>query len=217
MFDFAQAREHMVESQVRTNDMTDPDIQSAMRRIAREKFIPASKQALAYSDANVEIEPGRWVLRPRDFAKMVHAAQIKPTDIVLDIACGRGYSSAVLAQVAETVVGLEDSEERVTQATDILAQQDIMNAAVVKGDLKGGAPEHGPFDVIFVNGAVVDVPKTWIDQLASGGRLVVVQPNGPVGQARVYTRVGNAVGDRIVFDASAPILPGFEAKPEFVF
>lgn len=217
MFDYAAARDHMVESQVRTNDVTDPDIQAALRTIPRERFVPAAKQALAYGDANVETGEGRWILRPRDFAKMIQAAQIQPTDIVLDIACGRGYSTAVLAQIAETVVGLEDTDEMTEKATEGLAGSEVMNAAVVKGDLKGGAPEHGPFDVIFVNGAVTYVPKPWLDQLSSGGRLVVVQPNGPVGQARVYTRTGEAVSDRTVFDASIPVLPGFGVKPAFVF
>ncbi len=216
MFDFAAARDHMVESQVRTNDVTDPAIQKALRQIPRERFMPAEKSPMAYSDANVAIGDGRYMLRPRDFSKMLQAANIKPTDVVLDIACARGYSCAVLAQLAETVIGLESTQEAVDMATELLANNNIMNAVVVKGDLKGGASDHGPFDVIFVNGAVAELPKSWLDQLASGGRLVVVQPDGPVGQARIYTRVGDNRGARIAFDAQIPLLPGFEAKAEFV-
>lgn len=216
MFDFAAARDHMVESQVRTNDVTDVLIQKALRQIPRERFMPDEKSAMAYSDANVSIDEGRYMLRPRDFSKMLQAADIKPTDVVLDIACARGYSCAILAQLAETVIGLEATQDAVDTATQLLADNNIMNAVVVKGDLKGGAPEHGPFDVIFVNGAVVDLPKSWLDQLAGGGRLVVVQPDGPVGQARIYTRIGDSRGGRIAFDAQIPIIPGFEAKAEFV-
>ena len=217
MFDYTKARAHMVESQVRTNDVTDPDIQRSISGVARELFTPAGKKPLAYSDANVQTDEGRWLMRPRDFAKLIQAADIKPSDIVLDIACGRGYSTCVLAALADTVVGLEDSEAMVDKATEMLAEAEIMNAAIVKGDLKAGASAHGPFDVVFVNGAVTDVPKSWIEQLSAGGRLVVIEADGPVGKAKVYTKVGNAVGDRVVFDACVPTLPGFEPKAEFVF
>jgi len=151
------------------------------------------------------------MIRPRDFAKMIQAAEIMPSDVVLDIACGRGYSTAILAQLSETVVGLEVSDEAVAKATEQLVDADVSNAAVVKGELKSGAAEHGPFNVIFVNGAVSSVPKPWLDQLANNGRLV------PVGQVRIYTKAGNVVGDRIAFDAAAPTIPGFEPAPEFVF
>ncbi len=216
MFDYAAAREHMIDSQVRTNDVTDPDIHNALRRVPREAFLPASKQALAYSDTNVVTDEGRVMMRPRDFAKLVHLADIKPTDVVLNIAAGRGYAAAVLSHLADTVVGVEETEEMADRASDLLMAQNVVNAAVVQSDLKSGAPEHGPFNVIFVGGAVDEVPKTWLDQLASGGRLVVVQPYGPVGQARLYTKTGNAIGDRIAFDASVPLLPGFEPAMEFV-
>jgi len=217
MFDYAAAREHMIDSQVRTNDVTDSDIHNALRRVPREAFVPASKQSVAYSDTNVVTDEGRVMMRPRDFAKLVQLADIQKTDVVLNIAAGRGYAAAVLSHLADTVVGVEQSEELADRATELLMNYDVLNAAIVQGDLKSGAQEHGPFNVIFVGGAVDCVPKTWLDQLADGGRLVVVQPNGPVGQARIYTKAGNAVGDRIAFDANIPLLPGFEAAPKFVF
>ena len=217
MFDYAAARRHMINSQIRTNDVTDAAILASFRAVARERFVPAAQRALSYSDVHIHTDEGRYMLRPRDFSKMVDAADIQPTDIVLDIACGRGYSTAVLSGLCDTVVGLEDDEQRVTQATDLLMKSDITNAAVVKGDLKSGAREHGPFDVIMVSGSVTEVPKTWLDQLATGGRLVAVVQNGPVGRVTVFTRVGDAVGERVVFDASVPLLPGFASVPEFVF
>jgi len=217
MFSFAEARAHMVESQVRTNDVTDPQIQRSIGAVPRELFTPAGKKAVAYSDDNVRTDDGRWLMRPRDFAKLIQAADIEPTDIVLDIACGRGYSTCILAALADTVVGLEDNDAMVEKATQMLAETGVMNAAVVKGELKVGASAHGPFDVIFVNGAVSSVPKSWIEQLSGGGRLAVIESAGPIGKAKIYTKVGNAVGDRVVFDAAVPTLPGFEPKSEFVF
>lgn len=217
MFDLNAARDHMVESQIRTSDVTDLGVLKAFRTIARDKFVPKAQKALAYGDAHIDLGDGRTMIRPRDFAKMVQAAEIMPTDVVLDIACGRGYSTAVLSQIGETVVGLEDNDEAVDRATAQLVEADISNAAIVKGDLKAGAAEHGPFNVIFINGAVAQVSQKWLAQLANNGRLVCLVQNGPIGQVRVYTKAGDTVGERVIFDASAPILSGFAAEPEFVF
>ena len=217
MFNFSSARDHMIESQIRTSDVTDLNVLRAFRSVKREDFVPKAQRALSYGDAHIQLNDGRVMMRPRDFAKMVQAADIAPTDVVLDIACGRGYSSAVLAQLGETVVGLEATDEAVTKATEQLVDADISNAAVVKGDLKSGASEHGPYNVIFVNGAISEVPKTWLNQLANEGRLVCLVQNGPVGRVCVYTKTGDTIGERVIFDASAPTLPGFTAAPSFVF
>lgn len=216
-FDFDAARETMVESQIRTADVTDLALLMAFRRTPRERFVPASRMALAYGDAAIDYDDSRSLLRPRDFAKLAQAADIKPHEVVLDIGCARGYSTAVLAQVADTVVGLESDDETVNRATALLTESDILNAAVVQGDLKRGAPEHGPFDVIIVGAAVSSVPEGWFGQLANGGRLGVIVRNGPIGRATLFTKSGDAIGDRVVFDANAPYLPGFEPVPSFVF
>lgn len=179
------------------------------------KNVPKSKLALAYGDANVDLGGGRWMLKPRDFAKMVDAADIEETDIVLDIACGRGYSVAILAQLAETVVALEVDEGMAAKATKRLDRCEANNAAVIIGDLKAGAPEHGPFDVIFVNGAVSSVSSAWFDQLANGGRLVAPIGEGPICRVKVFTKSWDSIGERVVFDAGVPLLPGFEMKTAF--
>ncbi len=217
MFDFAQAREAMLESQIRTNDVTDPRVLSAIATVPRECFVPKAKMALAYSDTHIDLGDGRFMLRPRDFAKMLEAADIDKHDIVLNIGCGRGYSVAVLAQLAETVIALEPDSEMVKRATQILEKCGTDNAAVVKGDFRVGAPEHGPFDVIFVGGAVAKVPVTWTDQLADGGRLIVCVADEAIGRVCVYEKSGDQIGEIIAFDASIPFLAGFEPKPEFVF
>lgn len=216
MFDFAVSRQHMVDSQIRTNDVTDLRIIRAFKTIPREAFIPKAKQAVAYSDVHVNVD-GRSVMRPRDFGKMLQGLDIKPTDVALDIGCGRGYSTAVLAQLCETVVSLEVSDEMVERATSELVDAEITNAAVVKGDLKAGAREHGPFDIIFVNGAVTEVPQSWFDQLAIGGRLAVVLLDGPVGHAVVFTRGKEAIGKTVICDANIPLMDGFEQDAAFEF
>lgn len=209
------SRDAMVESQIRTADVTEPDILRAFRQTPREVFVPTAKTALAYADRTFATDEGRIMLAPRDFAKMVQAADILSTDVVLDIACGRGYSTAILATLADTVIGLETSDESVERATGLLVETDITNAAVVKGDLKSGVATHGPFDVIFVNGALADIHQPWFAQLADGGRLVCLLQNGPIGRVTVYKKSGDDVASRVIFDASAPYLPGFEPKPAF--
>lgn len=217
MTDFSAARDAMVESQIRTSDVTDLDILGAFRRTRREAFVPTARKALAYADCHVETDEGRTMLAPRDLSKMIQAADIMSDDVVLDVACGRGYSTAILAQLADTVVGLETDEAAVTRATELLVDADISNAAIVQGDFKSGAAEHGPFDVIFVGAALPAVHQPWFSQLADGGRLVCIIQNGPVGRVKVFTKSGSAVGEVTAFDANAPYLPGFEPEAAFVF
>ncbi|MCC5996876.1 MAG: protein-L-isoaspartate O-methyltransferase [Oceanicaulis sp.] len=217
MSDFSQARLAMVNSQVRPSDVTDTRLQDAMASIARERFVPKAQSARAYADTEVTLNNGRVLLRPRDFAKLVQAAGVRAGDVVLDIACGLGYSTAVLARMAETVVGLENDPALAAKASDRLAAAGADNAVVVDGPLDKGVPGQGPFNVIIVNGSVARVPDAWTEQLADGGRLAVFVRDGDVGRAVLYTRSAQAVGERAVFDAAPPYLPGFEPAPGFVF
>lgn len=214
MFDFSVSRQHMVDSQIRTNDVTDIRIIRAFKAIERETFIPKAKRALAYSDVHINMD-GRTIMRPRDFSKLLQGLNIQPTDVALDIGCARGYSTAVLSQLCETVVGLEAADDLVERATSLLINAEILNVAIVKGDLKAGAREHGPFDIIFVNGAVTDVAQSWLNQLAIGGRLAVVLQDGPIGQAVIYTRGKDAIGRRVICDANVPLMDGFEREAAF--
>lgn len=215
MTDFAQARATMVASQIRPADVTSRPLQNALLAVPREQFLPADQQAKAYADDETAVTPGRVMARPRDFAKLVQAANIRAGDRVLDIACGHGYSTAILARLAAEVVALESDEALVEAATTALAG--IANASVVKGDLKAGLPGKAPFDVIFVNGAIDAPPQSWLDQLAEGGRLAAVVRDGAVGQASIFTKTGDGAGRRAVFEAHIPLLPGFETEAGFVF
>lgn len=218
MSEFETARLAMVNSQIRPNDVTDHRIQDAMADIPRERFLPKSQSAKAYADIEAKVAEGRYMLTPRDLAKLIQAADIRRSDVVLDIACGRGYSTAVLARLAETVVGLEQKDLGLAEkATEALSAIQADNAVVVDGDLSKGVPGQGPFDVIIVNGAVAEPAQAWIDQLAVGGRLAVIVRDGSVGQARIYTKAQNSVGDRNVFDTAPPYLPGFEPEAKFAF
>jgi len=213
--DLQAARTAMIDSQVRTNDVTDRRLIAAMTAIPREAFVPSNRQVLAYADAPVETGPGRWMAAARDFSKLINAAAVAETDRVLDIAPGAGYSTAVLAKLAASVVALEQDEAAAKTIRDNLTKAGATNVEVIGGVLKNGAPSKAPFDIIHVNGAVEIVPQAWLDQLAEGGRLVVVASEGAVRRARVYTRSGGKTAWRTPFESSAPMLPGFERAPEF--
>lgn len=209
------ARTAMVDSQVRTNDVTDRRLISAIGAVPREVFVPAHRQAVAYAEAPVETGPGRWLAAARDFSKLLNVAGIDSEDRVLDIAPGTGYSTAVLKQLAGKVVALETDEAAAQALRDGLAKAGVSGVDIAVGALKAGAAGKGPFDVIHVNGAVEDVPQAWLDQLAEGGRLAVAVDEGGVRRARIYTRSGGKTAWRTPFDSSAPTLPGFEKVREF--
>lgn len=215
--DYEQARRNFVDSQIRPNDVTSPALIRAFRTVPRERFAPKALQPLAYMEGDLEIAPGRYLLDGRDYAKLVDAADIGPSDIVLDIGCASGYSSAVLSQLCETVVAVECDPDLAARATKILNELDIGNVVVVEGALPDGKPDQAPFDVIVVNGAVAREPETLLEQLGEGGRLVAFVADGPLSIARLYTRRRGVIGRRDLFDARAPLLPGFEPVPAFEF
>ena len=213
--DLEAARTAMIDSQVRPNDVTDRRLIGAMSAVPREIFVPASRRASAYADMSVESVPGRHLVAARDFSKLVTIAALRPEDRVLDIAPGTGYSSAVLSRLAASVVALEQDEAAAKILKDGLATAGVTGVEVVSGPLKAGFPGKAPFDVIFVNGAVEEVPAAWLSQLAEGGRLVVAVAEGGVRRARIYTASGGKTAWRTPFDTPMPMLAGFEKASEF--
>ena len=222
MTDFETARFNMVECQVRPSDVTDVRIQEAMRTIPREAFAPKSKQSLAYMDGTLIVASNRYLLEPRCFSKLVQAAQVEPDDLVLDLGCGTGYSSAILASLGSAVVAVESDPDLVELASQTLARLDVDNAAVIEGDIAAGAADQGPFDVIFIGGAVEQIPEALFDQLQPGGRLAAVVSSGGKSRARVYLKSIESDGREVmghldVFDAAIPPFPEFQAPKGFVF
>lgn len=217
MTDFAAARQAMVDRQVRTSDVTRYAIIEAMLWAPRERFVPKDRRIVAYAGAEVALAPGRALLEPRTLAKMLEVAHIGSDDLVLDLAPGSGYSTALIARMAEAVIAIEPDAELATWAQTVLAEVEIDNAVVTAGNPAAGDAAHGPFDVIFINGMVDQVPEALTAQLKEGGRLVALFRNGVVGQCCVLTRVGASVSRRFVFDANGPVLAAFEKAAEFAF
>ena len=217
MTDFTTARRNMVEGQVRTADVTDLRIQSAMLDIPRENFVPKSVAGLAYLDLDLPVdeEGSRRLLKPMVLAKMIHAADIDPGDRVLDVACATGYAAAVLSRCAGGVVALEQDTMLVQAARSALAE--VANVTVNSGPLTGGWPQGAPYDLVLLEGATEVIPQGFVPQLKDGGRLVCVLGGGPGAKAMLYYRSGDELAGRPIFDAAATVLPGFTKAPVFAF
>lgn len=217
MSDYALQRFNMVETQIRTNDVTDPRIHAAIGAVERERFVPAAKRAFAYADLPLEVARGRFLADARTFSKLLQLAGVQASDSVLDVGCATGYSTTVLARLARRVTGLEQDADLVRIASELIRASGISNAIVVQGDLAEGCRQRAPFDVIFINGAVEIVPDSLLNQLAEGGRLVAVVRSDGQGRARLFIRENGKVGCREDFDSGVPPLAGFRKTVGFVF
>ncbi len=217
MIDFVTARRAMVDSQLRPTDVTDQEVLAAMLEIPRERFVSSDLKGVAYLDRDVAVDPKRALLKPMVLARMIQAAELKASDRVLDVACGTGYSSAILARLAAGVTALEDDADRARRCGDILGHLGIVNVTAVCGPLDAGWPGGAPYDAILVNGACEIEPHGLIRQLNDGGRLIVILGTAPATKATLFRKDRGEFGSRPLFDAGAPALPTFAKAPAFVF
>ncbi len=202
---FAEARQSMVLSQLRPNRVTSDRVADAMGSVPREQFVPKALRGVAYMDEDLEIAKNRYLIEPRVFGLMLQHAAVQESDIVLDVACGSGYTSAVFGQLAQAVVAIDNQEELVEQASEILASLEADNVAVIGGELEAGNAKQGPYNVIHINGAVDTVSSALFDQLAEGGRLVCVIGTNP-GVAKLYVKSDGDIIAQNLFDAEVPRL-----------
>jgi protein-L-isoaspartate(D-aspartate) O-methyltransferase len=221
MSDFAAARQKMVDGQVRTADVTDHRILDAMLALPREEFVPADKRALAYLDLDLDVaETGsapRCLITPMLMGKLLQAAEIRAGDNMLIVGCATGYAAAVAARLAGKVTATERDEAVAAKARDALAKVGLPNVTVKVAEPPAGDSAAAPYDVILLNGATEVVPETLCGQLRDGGRLVGVFAASRPPRATIVTRSHGDFGYRTLFDASAPVLPGLERVPAFVF
>lgn len=217
MLDTAVQRFNMVAAQLRTNDVRDARLCRAMEMIPREVFVPEAFRPVAYMERAIDLAPNRVLMDARCFGKLLQLAAIRPEDSVLDVACGTGYSSAVLGMLAARVFALEENEELASTAQLRLQDLAAENVEIVRGKLTNGDAPHAPFDVIVLGGAIEQRPDSLLDQLKDGGRLVAVRREGAASYGCLYLKHGVAIGERPGFDAWLPVLPGFEKPRGFTF
>lgn len=215
MTDFAARRMTMVDTQVRPNDVTKYNVIEAMLSIPREDFVPADMREAAYVSENVSLGEDRVLLEPRTLGKMLDILDIQKDEFVLDVATGFGYSAAVISQLAEAVVAVEEDEAMAAEAQTALTDAEADNVVLHTGTLTEGAAEHAPYDVILLQGAVAQMSDAILDQLKEGGRIAALFVEGALGVVRIGYKVDGKMTWRHAFNAGAPVLPGFAREPEF--
>ena len=211
-------RRTMVDTQIRVNDVTDFDIIHAFLSVPRELFVPKSAAGIAYSEVEIKTSAGRALWTPRDIAKLLAAAEPKSTDLALYVGAGAGYEAGVMSFAVDTAIALEESADLVDQMTERFGEAALDSAVAVEGSLAAGLPDQAPFDLILIGGMVESLEQSWADQLADEGRLaVVVQVDNDLGKARIYTKSGDTLSFRDVFDCRPPKFAEFDAAPAFEF
>lgn len=220
MNNFSQARKNMVDCQIHTNGVIDPRVLYAFETLPRESYVPKEKSSVAYQDEDIIIDNGRILIEPHIHARMVQALKPKATDVALDIGGAYGYSSAVLSGMVQTVLALETNKYFLDKAAKLWNDHSPCNIVGIEGDLKQGSADNGPYDLIFVNGAVSEVPASWKAQLAENGRMVVVikKQGNLMGEVTIIECLGkNQFSSYTVMSAATPYLKGFEPELEFTF
>lgn len=209
----------MVDGQIRPNKVIAENLLYALETVPRELFVPRQMQSIAYIDEDIPLGNGRYMPEPMVISRLLQEANIAKSDLVLDIGCATGYSTALIGHLASTVVGLEKDKTMADEADKLLHDLDICNAVVAhQPELRQGYAQQGPYNVIVINGSVPSVPQALKDQLAEGGRLVaVLSTKGHMGNAVLITRHGESFTTRVLFDAALPVLDGFEATKTFTF
>ena len=220
MIDFEKARRTMVDCQIRPNDVTEYAILEAFGSVPREAFVSQAQKPIAYIDEDLPLlasDASRYLMEPMSMARLVDLAQIRSDDIVLDIGCATGYSSAILSLLCSSVVAIESDENLAARASENCLNLGYDNVAVVHSPLQNGLAAEGPYDAIFVGGAVHETPEQILKQLKDGGRLVVVEGLGNAGQAKVYLNSGGIISSSVAFNCAVKPLPGFERESVFEF
>lgn len=216
--DFATARQNMVESQLRTNRVTEDALLAAMRDVPREEFLPKSKRHLAYIDEDVALGGDRYLTEPLVLGRLIQSCEIAKSDSALIIGAGTGYAAALVGRLAGAVIAIDGDPQKVAEASGNVGFQSCDNVVIIEAPLSDGLAKEGPFDVVIIDGAVEKTPQALLDQLAEGGRLAVVEkPSSGVGSVVLYVKSGDVIGRRALEDAATPYLSGFEPKPAFSF
>jgi len=219
MTDFALARRNMVEGQLRPNRVTNTQLLTEIGNLPRERFLPEGLRSVAYSDEDVPLGKGRFLMEPMVLARLIQTLQPRPEDRALVVASGRGYGAAVLARLVKAVVAVESDSGLAAAAQQTARELGITGVQQTVGQMEAGAAGSGPYDVILIEGAVQQVPAAILGQLADGGRLatILAGPAGALGTAQLFVKEGGVASGRPLFDAGTPTLPGFAPPPRFTF
>ena len=215
MTDYELRRKIMVDTQIRPSDVTKFPIIDAFLSIPREKFVPVGKREAAYIGENFQIGQSRVILEPRTLAKLLDALDIQNDELVLDIGTGLGYSSAIISLIAEVVIAVEDDSSLASESEEVLSEIGADNVVVQVSKLEDGAPEHGPYDVVILQGGIEEIPVSILNQLKDGGRVGAIFVEDGLGTAKIGFKLNDKINWRYCFNAAAPVLPGFFKQKDF--
>ncbi|WP_284336466.1 protein-L-isoaspartate O-methyltransferase family protein [Comamonas sp. NoAH] len=218
------ARYNMVQQQVRPWNVSDESVLDALYTVRREDFTPPAHYGLAFMDVLIPltnnanaIEQGLFMFQPRVEARMINDIEVKPTDRVLEIGTGSGYSAALLSKVAKEVVTLEINAELADMARENLADAGCTNVTVRVADGSKDTLPEGPFDVILLSGSVETLPEELLSHLKEDGRLAAIVGNAPVMRFTLATKQDGQVTTKTPWDIVAPRLQGFTQASRFAF
>jgi len=219
MTDFTLARRNMVEGQLRPNRVTNSLLLSVIGALPREKFLPDGLRSVAYSDEDVPLGHGRFLMEPMVLARLIQTLQPRETDRAMVVASGRGYGAALLARLVKTVVAVESDAALAAAAAQTWRELGITGIEQKVGPAEQGTAASGPYDVILIEGAVRQLPQAIVDQLVDGGRMATILAGAPgsMGSAQLFVKEGGVASGRPLFDAGTPPLPGFAPPPRFTF
>ncbi len=218
MTNVALARFNMVEQQVRPWDVLDPQVLELMESMPREAFVPQAYQNVAYADIDIPIGHGEVMLAPKYVGRMLQALNLHKGDVALEVGCGTGYITALLAKACRDVYGVDIHQDFVDTAAKNLAALDLNNITLETGDASHGWDAHAPYDVVFISGSLPVLPETFQKSLNRGGRLVAIVGDTPVMEAVLITRIGiNEWSQETLFETDIKSLENATKPQRFVF
>jgi protein-L-isoaspartate(D-aspartate) O-methyltransferase len=213
-----QARFNMIEQQIRPWNVLDHQVLSLLAELRREDFVPRNCRNMAFTDTEIELAPGRYMLAPRLEARLLQELKLTGSEKVLEVGTGAGFMAALLGRRAQRVFSLEVDPELARQATQALARAGLTNVTVRQAGGEHGLIGEAPFDAIVLSGSVAEIPEALLDQLKVGGRLIAIKGEEPVMRAVLVTRLGEQDFRTVeLFDTIAPRLPGFAEASHFSF
>ncbi len=208
---------NMVEGQIKPLGNISNQIMNAFLSIPRDQFVPLEFKNFAYLEKNIELGNDRFLLKPSLIAKIISLADFNSSDTVLIIGSSTGYSSAILSNIAETVISIEEDDQLVKFSETMVLHKKIDNVVFLKKDLNEGCPEHGPFNKILIEGAVEDIPNYLFEQLDENGKMIAIIANGELSEVREYNKVEENIGSKFLFNCEAPKLKAFNKTDSFNF
>ena len=208
---------NMVEGQIKPLGNISKQVMEAFLSFPRDQFVPLELKNFAYLEKNIELSNDRFLLKPSLIAKIISLAGFNSSDTVLIIGSSTGYSSAILSNIAETVISIEEDDQLVNFSETILLEKKIDNVVFLKKELNEGCPEHGPFNKILIEGAVEEIPNYLFEQLDESGKMIAIIINGDLSEVREYNKVGENIGSKFLFNCEAPKLKAFNKTDSFNF